>query len=192
MKLYGTTTSPFVRRVAVVAAEVGEPIEWVDTAAEAGQAALRALSPIRKVPVAVVDGRTLFDSRVIVDWLTTTRGFGGIAPPRDRWREQNLLHAVDEAIDSVIQLFYLRRDGIAIDDTPFARRQLDRADAIFHWLGAELAGPPQFGLPEISVVCALDWMDFRRTYPTERAQALAPLCAAWSDRPSIAATRPHT
>src|SRR5512142_1969685 len=103
MKLLGTTTSPFVRRVNIVAAEVGEPIEWVDTATEAGQAALRELSPIRKVPVAITSGRTLFDSRVIVDWLTTTRGYGEIAPPRDRWREANLVNAVDEAIGSVIQ-----------------------------------------------------------------------------------------
>ncbi|HEU4734756.1 MAG TPA: glutathione S-transferase N-terminal domain-containing protein, partial [Kofleriaceae bacterium] len=91
MRLFGTTTSPFTRRVRIVAAEIGEPIEWVDTATEAGQAALRELSPIRKVPVAIVDGRTLFDSRAIVDWLTTTRGYGEIAPPRDRWRETNLL-----------------------------------------------------------------------------------------------------
>ena len=63
MKLYGTTTSPFVRRVRIVAAEIGEPVDRIDTATEAGQAALRELSPIRKVPVAIVDGRTLFDSQ---------------------------------------------------------------------------------------------------------------------------------
>ena len=55
MKLYGTTTSPFVRRVRVVAAEVGEPIEIIDTATDAGQAKLREVSPIRKVPVAVIE-----------------------------------------------------------------------------------------------------------------------------------------
>jgi glutathione S-transferase len=191
MKLYGTTTSPFVRRVGIIATEVGEPVEWVDTASEGGQAALRELSPIRKVPVAIVDGRTLFDSRVIGDWLTTTRGWGGIAPPRDPWREHNLVNAVDAAIDSVIQLFYLRRDGIAIDDTPFAKRQFDRTDAIFQWLGGQLA-TDRFGLAEISVICALDWMDFRKTYPTERAAALAPVRAAWAERASIAGSRPRT
>lgn len=59
MKLYGTTTSPFVRRVRIVAEEIGEPIEWINTAVEAGQAQLRALSPIRKVPIAVIDGRVV-------------------------------------------------------------------------------------------------------------------------------------
>lgn len=190
MKLYGTTTSPYVRRVSIVAAEVGEPIEWVDTATAAGQAELCAASPIRKVPIAIVDGRTLFDSQVISDWLITTRGHGGIAPPRDPWRERNQINAVDASIEAVIELFYLRRDGVAIDGTPFAQRQYDRADAIMAWLGAELTAD-QLGLAQISVICALEWMEFRKTYPTERAAALAPIRAAWADHPSIAASRPR-
>lgn len=197
MKLYGTTTSPFVRRVRVVAAELGEPVDRIDTAPEAGQAALREISPIRKVPVAVVDGRTLYDSHVIIDWLTSTRGWHGLEPPRDRWREQNVINAIDAALDSVIQLFYLRRDGVAIDGTPYAQRQLERADAIFAWLGTQLgAGGTSFsvgfGLAELALVTTLDWMDFRQVYPTARAAAVEGVRAAWRDRPSLASTRPHT
>jgi glutathione S-transferase len=196
MKLYGTTTSPFVRRVRVVAAEVGEPIDRIDTATDAGQAALREVSPIRKVPVAVVDGRTLYDSHVIIDWLIQTRGFGELAPARDRWREHNLMSAVDGALDSVLPLFYLRRDGVAIDGTPYATRQLDRADAIFAWLAGQLAPDRRsfaggFGLAELAVITALDWMEFRASYPTERASGLAALRAAWAERPALVATRPH-
>jgi glutathione S-transferase len=195
MKLYGTTTSPFVRRVRVVAAEVGEPIDRIDTAPDAGQAQLREVSPIRKVPVAVIDGRTIYDSRAIIDWLVTTRGYGTFAPPADRWRESNLVNAIDGALDSIIQLFYLRRDGVAIEGSPYQARQIERADAIFRWLATELATDGRsfgggFGLAELSLIAALDWMDFRQTYPTVGLTALAPLRAAWNDRPSIAATRP--
>jgi len=190
MKLFGTTTSPYTRRVRIVAAELGEPIEWVDTAVEAGQAALRELSPIRKVPIAVVDGRTVFDSRLIVDWLIETRGHGELTPPRDRWHERQLVNAVDEALGSIIQVFYLRREGLPVEGNPFAQRQLDRTDAIFSWLAAQLT-PGPFGLAEVSVICALDWMDFRKQWPTERASGLAALRAAWRDRPSVAQTPPH-
>jgi len=190
MKLFGTTTSPFVRRVRVVAAEVGEAVDRVDTATDAGMAQLREVSPIRKVPVAQIDGKLLYDSRVIIDWLVTTRGWGGIEPARDRWHEQNVLNAIDAALDSVIQLFYLRRDGVTVDGTPYAQRQLERTDAIFAWLARELS-PQVFGLPEISLCCALDWMDFRKTYPTERASGLEPVRAALRERPSMVATRPH-
>ncbi len=194
MKLYGTTTSPFVRRVRAVAAEVGEPIDRIETASEAGQTALREVSPIRKVPVAIAGERTLFDSRVIIEWLTTTRGFGGLAPARDRWREHNLLNAIDSALDSVIQLFYLRRDGVAIDGTPYAIRQLDRAAAIFAWLGDELVDGKTFesgfGLVELTLVCGLDWMEFRDTYPVAELTQLAGVREAWGDRPSLSSTRP--
>jgi len=190
MRLFGTTTSPFVRRVRVVAEEVGEPIDRVDTATDIGMAQLRDVSPIRKVPVAIIGERLIYDSRVIIDWLTTTRGWGEIQPPRDRWREQNLLNSIDAALDSVIQLFYLRRDGVAVDGTAYAQRQLERTDAIFAWLARELS-PQAFALPQISVCCALDWMDFRKTYPTERASGLEPVRAALRERASMVATRPH-
>jgi glutathione S-transferase len=196
MKLFGTTTSPYVRRIRVIAAELGEPVDRVDTATDAGMAELRAISPIRKVPVAVVDGRTLYDSRVIGAWLIGTRGWHDLAPPRDPWRTENIQNAIDAVLDSVIQLFYLRRDGVSIDDTPYGRRQLERADAIFAWLGTQLASDGKsfetgFGLAELSLVCALDWMDFRASFPTERAAAVASVRAAWRDRPSLVQTHPH-
>jgi len=189
MKLYGTTTSPFVRRVRVVAAEVGEAIERIDTATDGGMAQLREVSPIRKVPVAVIGDRTLFDSRAIIDWLLVTRGYGGIAPPRDRWREQNLVNAIDAALDSVIQLFYLRRDKVEVAGTPFDVRQRERASAIFAWLAAELTDGKAFGLAEISLVCALDWMDFRSAFPTDGL--FTTLRANLRERPALASTRPH-
>ncbi|MDB4958152.1 MAG: Glutathione S-transferase protein [Myxococcales bacterium] len=196
MKLYGTTTSPFVRRVRVIAHEVGEPIDRLDTAPDEGQAALREVSPIRRVPVAVVDGRTIFDSRAIIEWLTITHGWHDVSPPRDKWRDLNIVNAIDAALDAVIQLFYLRRDGVAIDGTPYAQRQLDRADAIFAWLGKQLGADGKsfesgLGVAEISLVCALDWMDFRNAYPTKRAGIVESVREAWRDRPSLAASRPH-
>jgi glutathione S-transferase len=196
MKLYGTTTSPFVRRVRVVAEEVGEPIHRIDTATDAGQVELRQVSAIRKVPVAIVEnGRTLFDSRTIIDWLTLTRGWGTLSPARDRWREQNLLNAIDAALDSVIQVFYLKRDGVTVEGTAYATRQIERADAIFSWLTTQLVDGQSFsgafGLPELSLVCALDWMDFRQTYDSKRAGGLARLRETWTDRPTMVSTRPH-
>jgi glutathione S-transferase len=195
MKLYGTTTSPFVRRVRVVAAELGLGYDFVNTAADDGQAALRALSPIWKVPVAEVDGRTLFDSRVIIDWLTTTGGWGPLRQPRDQWHDANLLNAIDAALDSAIQLFYLKREGIDAMAKPFGQRQLDRIAAIFEWLPGELpAHDPNrgLGLAELSLVCTLDWMDFRETYPTTRhADDFGELRKLVDARPSLAATRPH-
>jgi len=191
MKIYGTTTSPFVRRLRVVAAEVGEPIERVDTATDAGMALLREVSPIRKVPVAMIDDRPLFDSHAIVAWLTERRGWGGLAPPGEALWESNVLNAIDGALDSVIQLFYLRRDGVAIDGTPYADRQLERADAIFAWLATQLRPrePQGLGFVEVALICALDWMDFRNTFET--GDRFARLRTVLGARPSLEKTKPH-
>ena len=42
-----------------------------------------------------------------------------------------------------------------------------------------------------AAVCALDWMDFRDSYPTKKAGAVESVREAWRDRPSLAASRPH-
>lgn len=195
MKLFGTTTSPFVRRVRVVAAELGAEYEFVNTATDEGQAQLRERSPLWKVPVVEIDGRTLFDSRVIIEWLTTTRGWGRLRAPRDQWHDANLVNAIDGALDSAIQLFYLRREGIDASKLPFGQRQLDRIAAIFEWLPNELpAHDPNrgLGLAELSLACTLDWMDFRETYDTSRhADDFGELRKTLAARPSIAATKPH-
>ncbi|MEZ4398417.1 MAG: glutathione S-transferase family protein [Kofleriaceae bacterium] len=194
MKLYGTTTSPFVRRVRAVCAELDVAYDLVNTAHDDGQAELRALTPIWKVPIAEVDGRLLFDSRVIIDWLTTTRGYGPLRAPRDRWHEANLLNAIDAALDSAVSLFYLKRDGLDPMTVAFGPRQVERVAAIFEWVAGELPAYDAargLGLAELSLVCTLDWMDFRDTYPTARhADDFAALRAAIGTRPSLASTRP--
>lgn len=194
MKLFGSTTSPFVRRVRVVAAELGEPVDLVNTATDAGQAALREVSPIGKVPVAQISGRTLFDSRVIIDWLTNVHGWGALRPPSDRWREANQINAIDAALESAIQVFYLRRDGLDVMSVPFGPRQMDRIATIFEWLTRELAEGrfgAGLGLPEISLLATLDWMELRDVYPVARHEAaFGALRATYRERPSLAATRP--
>jgi glutathione S-transferase len=198
MKLFGTTTSPFVRRVRVVADETQQEIELINTATDAGQAKLREVSPIRKVPVAVMDGRTIYDSHAIIEWILTTRGWHDLAPPRDTWGNHNLVNAIDSAADAVIQLFYLRRDGVAVDGSIYATRQIERADAIFAWLATQVEGGRSFagsgggfGLAELALVTTLDWMDFRKVYATERLDVLNAVRATWRERASVAATRPH-
>jgi glutathione S-transferase len=194
MQLYGTTTSPFVRRVRIVAAELGEPVDLVDTARPEGLEALGRVTPLQKVPVAVVDGQTLFDSRVICDHLVAVRGFGPLRRTTDD--DRNVRTVADGALDSAINWFYLvRRDGADVG-LPYLRKQRDRVDACLEWLAARVNGPsfdPEggLGLAEIAVVTALDWMAFRDVWPVAKHPVLGPLAASWEVRPSFADTFPR-
>jgi glutathione S-transferase len=69
MKVYGFPISPFVRKVHVVAAEKGIPVELAMSNPAAPAEEFLAASPFRKIP-ALVDGDfTLADSTAIVTYL---------------------------------------------------------------------------------------------------------------------------
>jgi glutathione S-transferase len=194
MKLFGSTTSPFVRRVRVVAHEIGQPFDLVDSATDEGQAALRRVSPVWKVPVAEVDGRILLDSRTIIEWLTMTRGWGGLAAPRDGFLQRNQLSAIDAALDSAVQIFYLQRDGLDPSKIATTVKNRERIASILAWVEAEIAARRfglELGLAELSLLCTLDWMEFREVHPVASHPLLAPLRQTYRDRPSLVATRPH-
>jgi glutathione S-transferase len=197
MKLYGTTTSPYVRRVRIVAAEVGTPFELHRTASPEGQKQLREVTPIWKVPVAEIDGKVIFDSHVIIEYLLRTRGSGPLrSAGGERWvREQNLITAVDGAHDAAVNLFQYERDGFDLSGCVFAAKQRDRVKAILAWLERELRGvwlteEPRLGLSEIALVTLLDWLVFRNRYPVDSHPGLVAFRAAHADRPTFSTTFP--
>lgn len=195
MKLYGTTTSPYVRRVRIVAAEVGEPVDLVDTATDAGQAALRAVTPLWKVPVAEVDGRVIFDSRLLVDHLIATRGPGPFEAPADAARDAALAVVVDGALDAAINAFYLKKDGADPDRLAYLAKQVARVGSAMAWIDGEIASGAlaegRLGRTLVALVTAVDWMRFRAAYPVDAHAAVARACAPFAERPSFVATRPR-
>lgn len=196
MKLYGTTTSPFVRRVRIVAEEVGAPYALVDASKDEGQTALRAITPIWKVPVAELDGIVLLDSHVIVDYLLErwgNRKLRGVTTA-NRWREKNLQNVIDGALDSAINLFYLKRDG-APEDLAYLVKQRGRVEAAMDWLEKQLddgwfTDDRSIGLSEIALVTAIDWMTFRDAYPVERHPGLARFRHVHASVPAFVSTAP--
>ena len=72
MKLYYSTTSPFVRKVNVLAIEVGldTQIEWVTTDPWQAEDNLTAENPLSKIPTLITDDeQIIYDSRVICEYL---------------------------------------------------------------------------------------------------------------------------
>jgi glutathione S-transferase len=199
--LYGTVTSPYVRRVRIVAHELGLPFTLVDTATDEGQARLRQVSPIWKVPVAELSpGQLVFDSHSIIERLVAEHGHGPLRPVvhARRWEESNLHHAIDGALDSAINAFYLRKDGLDPAQVPYLAKQTLRVRSALDWVQAQLQGAyfgggadTALGLTEIALFTALDWMVFRNVYPVADSPGLAAFREHHADRPGFASTRPH-
>jgi len=181
--------------VRIIAHELGLDVDLVDTSNDAGQAALRALNPVWKVPAAKIDGIDLFDSAVISRYLLRKHGPGPLAPfdPSDI-AGQNLATVVDGALDGLINVFYLGREGIGSEQAPYMRKQQDRAASAFGWLEERIdhfATEP-LSLPSIALLTAIDWVNFRRPYPIERHHGLLEWSASAGSRPSLHETAPGT
>lgn len=197
--LYGTTTSPFVRRVRVVCLEKGVPCTLVPTQTDEGQKALRAVSPIWKVPVATfADGRVVYDSRVIIDELVRD-GSGSMrassTEAHARVDDENVINMIDEALLCLVRRFYLQKDGIPVDG-PWFDKERARAATILAHLEARVVGGhlsqhvEGFGRVELAVLSAVDWMAFRNTFDLATVPKLAKLAEHWRSRESVATTMP--
>jgi glutathione S-transferase len=205
MRLFGTTTSPFTRRVRVLALELGLPLELVSTATPEGDAALRQRSPLWKVPTLVLgEGageRELWDSHAICAFLLERHGPGPFSAPagHDTWREGNLVNAIDGALDAAINVFYLERDGVPRERAPYLQKQHARTASALAWVEGQLqagdasfSAPAHFGLAELALVTALDWFRFRDRYPVDRHPRFTRFLQAHADRPSLRDTTPRT
>jgi hypothetical protein len=88
MKLFGTYLSPFTRRVAVALTSRAIAYEHDDLNGYADPARARALNPVGKVPVLVLDdGEHLIDSAAILDYIDQRVGHDqGLVPRAGRER----------------------------------------------------------------------------------------------------------
>jgi len=69
MVLYGSQTSPFVRRLRLLLPEDSYEFRSVDIFNSAERQKLKELSPLLKIPILEFDKQILWDSRVIFNFL---------------------------------------------------------------------------------------------------------------------------
>ncbi len=201
MKLFYSPTSPFVRKVMVVAHETGLAgrIEKVTTPANPLQVnpELSASNPLQKLPALLTDGgEALFDSPVICEYLDSLHDGRKLFPPVGgaRWRSLTLMALADGILDAGVQCLYEQRfrpesmrsaDWVA-GQTRKVRQGLDQLERIVDEFARDLT------IGEIAVGCALGWLEFRKPVGDNRAGH--PRLFAWFDavsrRPSFAATVP--
>src|SRR3990167_5554248 len=89
MKLIGSTTSPYVRKVRIVMAEKKLDYQFVLDNVWSADTKIAASNPLGKVPCLVMEGaEAVFDSRVIVEYLDTLSPVGKLIPASGRERAE--------------------------------------------------------------------------------------------------------
>jgi glutathione S-transferase len=171
MKLIGSLTSPYVRKVRVVMAEKKLDFQFVLEDPWTGDAVIKS-NPLGKVPCLVMEGgEAIFDSRVIVEYLDTMSPVGKLMPPTGRERiEVRTWEALadgllDAAVAARLEAHWAGRSEAQRSQT-WIDRQMRAVDASLKAMGQGLGDKPYcagnfFSLADVAVGCALGYVDFR-------------------------------
>jgi glutathione S-transferase len=171
MKLIGSPTSPYVRKVRVVMAEKKLEVQLAFEDPWAADIVLKS-NPLGKVPCLVMEGgEAVFDSRVIVEYLDTLSPVGKLIPASGRERvEVRTWEALgDGLLDAAVAArMEATWSGRAAGERSQAwiDRQLSRVGTTLKAMSQGLGDKPwchgnSFTLADVATGCALGYLDFR-------------------------------
>jgi glutathione S-transferase len=202
MKLIGSHTSPYARKVRIVMAEkkLDYQFEVVDVWATD---TVSQSNPLGKVPCLVLPGgEAIFDSRVIVEYLDTRSPVSRLIPESSRERIE--VRTWETLADGIAEAAILARlEQTWPGRNPEQRcqawvdRQLGKVSAAIASINTSLGDSPwctgvHLTLADIAVGCALDYIAFR--FPSidwrEVHPNLVRLMDKLNTRPSFIETAP--
>jgi glutathione S-transferase len=195
MKLLGTNTSPYVRKVRLVLLEKNIPhIYLVDPPREPGSQVAR-VNPLGRIPALILDDETcVFDSPVIAEYVDTLNDTPALIPRTDalaRMRVKRWEALADGIMDSAV---VVRTETIRPADKQEADNISRHNDAITRALAyaADQLGQRQWcegaslTLADLALVSALIYMDLRQ--PERDWRKSHPDLSAWFARISARAS----
>ena len=171
MKLIGSLTSPYVRKVRIVLAE--KKLDYQFMLEDVwGTDAVGPGNPLGKVPCLVMEGsEAVFDSRVIVEYVDTLSPVGKLIPGNGRERAE--VRTWEALADGLCDAAILARmeqtwSGRSAEQRSAAwtERQMKKVHAAVEAMSRGLADKPycagiHLTLADIAVGCALGYLDFR-------------------------------
>ena len=171
MKLIGSVTSPYVRKVRIVMAEKKLDYKFEEADVWGSDDILEA-NPLGKVPCLVMEGgEAVFDSRVIVEYLDARSPLARLIPEPNRERTE--VRTWEALADGIIDAAILARleahwPGRTAEQRSQAwiDRQLVKVRASLAAIATGLAEKPwcsgiHMTLADIAVGCALNYLSFR-------------------------------
>ena len=203
MKLIGSTSSPYTRKVRIVMAEKKLDYTFVTDNVWGADARISESNPLGKVPCLIMEGaEALFDSRVIVEYLDTLSPVGKLIPTVGRERAE--VKTWEALADGLLDAAILARLEATWDGRTKAQRsdawierQLGKITASLKAMNRGLGDKPycsgiHMSLADIAVGCALGYLEFRFPEITWRADypSLAKLQDKLMLRASFTDTKP--
>lgn len=200
MKLITSLTSPYGRKVRIVLLEKKIPFQLQVENPWLPDSSIGDFNPLGKVPVLVLeDGISVFDSRVIVEYLDTLTPVAHLIPKdaKSRMMVRGVEALADGMTDAAVAVYLERKradgkqdmDWIALQEKALYRALNALAEALGEkalFLGLTMT------LADIAVGCALGYLDLRFPHIAWREMhpSLAELAGKLAERASFKDTMP--
>lgn len=205
MKLIGSYTSPFVRKIRIALSEKELPFEFVEEIPWNADSPVPQLNPLGKVPVLQeATGRCWHDSPVIAEFIETLDGAVCRLVPADPVEavEVRQIEALADGLCEAGVAIFLERKRVPQEQSAAwiarqegkLRKGLEAVEALV--ADAQAAGrntlhPSGFSLGDIAVGAVVEWLLFRMAEIVPPAsEALSAYLRRLGARPSFLATQP--
>lgn len=188
MKLIGSLTSPYVRKARIVLAEKHIGYNFELEAPWNTDTHVPDYNPLGKVPVLIMDdGTSLFDSRVIVEYLDNINPVSRLIPESNRRRIMvKRWEALSDGIcNAAAAIFLERKRAETQQNEEWISRQHKKVTGGLEAAAHELADKKWcdgnvYTLADIALGCALGYLAFR--FPEIEWRTNFPNLADLSDR----------
>ncbi len=172
MKLVGSYTSPFVRKISILLLEKGIAFEFVNEQPYNAENGVAQFNPLGKVPALVTDdGESWFDSPIIAQYIEQL----GVAPemvphdPLAALKVRQLEALADGIMDAgLTSVRELARPAAQQSEAEVLRQRqkISRSlDALESYLGDGTLKTDTLNLATIAIACAISYLNFRRIAP---------------------------
>ena len=172
MKLIGSYTSPFVRKISILLLEKGITFEFVNEQPYHAETGVAQYNPLGKVPALVTDdGETWFDSPIIAEYIELL----GIAPamvprePKAALAIKQIEALADGIMDAaLVSVREQARPAAQQSEAELVRqrekisRSLDMCEQLLQDGKLKIDA---LNLATIAIACAIGYLNFRRVSP---------------------------
>lgn len=200
MKLIGSYTSPFVRKISVILLEKGIVFEFVNDAPYSPDSHVALHNPLGKVPTLIDDSQQAwFDYSIIAQYLEL-RGDAPALLPEDAWlalhirQTERLADGVSDCASIIVREKLRAPEQQSAEVLTRNRekilRSLDKLEAIA--AEGRLLNNGTLNLADIAVGCTIGYINFRHVVPNWCVDrpALVKLAEQLFQRESFARTAP--
>ncbi|MBW9429314.1 glutathione S-transferase [Atlantibacter hermannii] len=172
MKLVGSYTSPYVRKISIVMLEKGITFEFVNDMPYEAQNKVTQYNPLGKVPALVTDdGDVWFDSPIIVQYLELLDIAPALLPrePLASLKIRQIEALADGIMDAgLVSVREQARPSAQQSETELLRQRekITRSlDALEKYVADGTLNANELNIATIAVACAMSYLNFRRVSP---------------------------